>query len=386
MSGSGTYRNLDVNNTNNVNSSGKPTISGKLNVFAGKVFTGSDTIILGSSATITETLGAGEYFVRGNLKTTRTVGTAAETFGGMGVDLTAGADLGTVTVNRQSGVVITGSAPCCLGFNSMGRNWTITPTIQPSVANRTLTLAWYSDDDNAMDMTNLQLWKRSTVSDPWTILDAPQDVSGSNPRSATWSSVSSFSQFTGADLNNPLPLNLLKFSGRNDNGAGLLNWTMADQKDLKGFRVEKSIDGKNFSDIGFVAPSVDKAGETNYVFTDRSLSKDSYYRIRILNQDGTSTISQVVIIRIDMLGNADVQLYPNPSAAGAQISIDGNLSGMDVDVRIIGTDGRENGTLSGELESVNAQFSDIVKSLPAGVYQIKVVSEEVTKTLRFIKQ
>jgi hypothetical protein len=79
-------------------------------------------------------------------------------------------------------------------------------------------------------------------------------------------------------------------------------------------------------------------------------------------------------------------LYPNPSTTGAQISIDGTLSGMDVDVRIIGTDGRENGTLSGELETVNAQFSNMVKSLPAGVYQIKVVSEEVTKTLRFIKQ
>ena len=183
-----------------------------------------------------------------------------------------------------------------------------------------------------------------------------------------------------------MPLNLLKFSGRNDNGAGLLNWTMADQKDLKGFRVEKSIDGKNFSDIGFVAPSVDKASEVNYAFTDRNLSQDSYYRIRMTHQDGTSTVSQVVIIRIEMLGNADVQLYPNPSATGAQISIDGNLSGMDVDVRIIGTDGRENGTLSGELETVNAQFSNIVKSLPAGVYQIKVVTEEATKTVRLIKQ
>jgi hypothetical protein len=94
----------------------------------------------------------------------------------------------------------------------------------------------------------------------------------------------------------------------------------------------------------------------------------------------------VVIIRIEMLGNADVQLYPNPSASGAQISIDGNLSGMDVDVRIIGTDGRENGTLSGELESVNAQFSEVVKSLPAGVYQIKVVTDEASKTVRLIKQ
>jgi hypothetical protein len=104
------------------------------------------------------------------------------------------------------------------------------------------------------------------------------------------------------------------------------------------------------------------------------------------HKDGSSSITQVVIIRIEMLGKADVQLYPNPSAAGAQISIDGNLSGMEVEVRIIGTDGRENGTLSGELETVNAQFSEVVKSLPAGVYQIKVASNDVTKTVRLIKQ
>ncbi|HOY97761.1 MAG TPA: hypothetical protein PK509_18605, partial [Catalimonadaceae bacterium] len=296
MSGNGTYRNLDINNASHVNSTGTPTISSKLNVILGKILQASalDSITLGSTATITETVGGGEHFVRGKLSTTRTVGVAAETFGGMGVELTAGADLGTVIATRQSGIALTSTEPCCTGFTTITRNWVIKPSIQPSTANRDLTLTWHSDDDNSMDVSNMQLWKRSSVATLWTDIGLLQDVSSTNPRVSIWSGVSSFSQFTGADFNNPLPLSLLKFSGRNDNGTGLLNWTMADQKDLKGFRVEKSIDGKNFTDIGTVSPSVDKAAETFYSFTDRNLTRDSYYRIRITHQDGTATVSQVV--------------------------------------------------------------------------------------------
>jgi len=389
MSGNGTYRNLDVNNINSVNSTGTPTISSKLNVVSGKILQASsgDSITLGAAATLTEIIGGGEHFVRGKLSTTRTVGVAAETFGGIGVELTAGSNLGTVIVTRQSGLALTGNAPANSGFSSINRNWIIRPSVQPSTADRNLTLTWQSQDDNAMDMTNMQLWKRSNVSAPWESIDVVQDVSLTNPRSASWSGVSSFSQFTGADLDNPLPLGLIRFSGRNEVGNGLLTWTIQNGSNLVKYKIEKSLDGKNFSEIGFVNAIQNKSGENSYQFIDKYLRKDSYYRIKLEEKTGLIESSHVVIIRSGAFILPEIQLYPNPSNAGARIMIDGIMqASTQMEVVIFGTDGKENGRISGEFEAVNQRFESIVSSLPAGLYQVKVISTDQVKTLKLVKK
>ena len=123
MSGSGTYRNLDVFNAANVTSRGKPTIANELNILRGKVLqpVATDTITLAATATLTEAIATGnENFVRGNIKTTRVVGTTGSFFGGLGLSLSPGANVGTVFVNRQSGTPTNGQGPCCLGNQKQG--------------------------------------------------------------------------------------------------------------------------------------------------------------------------------------------------------------------------------------------------------------------------
>lgn len=66
----------------------------KLNIVNGKMNTGSDTIYLASAVQMTEAIGGIENYVLGNLKMYRNVGVSAETFGGMGCELTAGSNLG----------------------------------------------------------------------------------------------------------------------------------------------------------------------------------------------------------------------------------------------------------------------------------------------------
>jgi hypothetical protein len=389
MSGNGTYRNLDINNTNNVNSTGTPVISRKLNVLLGKILqaSASDSITLGATATITEVIGGGEHFVRGKLSTTRNVGVAAETFGNMGVELTAGANLGTVVVTRQSGTALNGEAPCCTGFSSIFRNWIITPTVQPASPDRDLTLTWPSQDDNGMDLINLQLWKRSSISAPWNPIDFVQDVSSSNPRVAVWNGVNSFSQFTGADLNNPLPLGLMRFSARNEKGNGLLNWTMATEEKVTGYVVEKSLDGRNFQAIGTEQARLKGAEEMAYSFTDKQLRQDSYYRIRINFENGRSDLSQVAQVRKLDVSETEIALVPNPSAGGARILLDGMATGSSrMSIQITGMDGKALLSLEGVQSGLNPRFEKEVGLLPSGVYLIRVQTEETVKSLRFVKQ
>jgi hypothetical protein len=392
MSGNGTYRNLEINkSTNDVNSTGTPTISSKLNVLSGKILQASvsDSITLSLSATITETIGGSEHFVRGKLSTTRVVGTSAETFGGMGINLTAGANLGTVIATRQSGIALNGNAPCCAGFSTIFRNWTIVPSFQPSVANRNLSLTWPSQDDNGMYMVSMQLWKRSNtnIATPWIPVDFLQDVSASNPRTATWTGVTSFSQFTGADIDNPLPLGLISFKGKNVNGNALLNWELSKTESLIGYRVMKSLDGKSFQEIGFVAETEAKSGLIQKEFLDKNLVANSYYKIGLIATTGKVEWSQVVLVRKNNLGKVEFALMPNPASEGTRIGLDGISFGSEkVELSLFGIDGKSLLTLKGELSFINSELEKFIKTLSKGIYQIRLTALEEVNTLRLLKE
>lgn len=389
MAGSGNYGNLVMNNNANANLSGKPTVTNSLQVLLGKIITGSsDTLILGSAATVTETIsGPNEHFVRGNFKTVRTVGTSAETFGGMGVELAAGSNLGTVTVVRTSGSSVTGSGVCCTGHSSINRRWKVEPSVQPAAPDRQLKLYWPSQDDNSQNMVLLQLWKSPDGIVPYNKIGNVQNVSVSNPRMAVLNNLPSFSVFTGADDVNPLPLGLLRFAGANVKGIAQLNWTMTNEKNWSGFSVERSMDGKNFAPIGYVA-SLNNGRATNaYRFADNNLTQNSYYRLRLLSPDGTHDYSETVFISVDGGVKRSIRLFPNPAAAGAEIAINGltDLS-ESVQVEVYGLDGRPVITLEGILSDVNGDLAARVQALPAGMYQVKVSTTEQVQTLRLIKQ
>jgi hypothetical protein len=386
MSGNGTFRNLEINKTSNdVNSSGRPTINGKLNMLSGKILQASanDSITLGASATITETIGVNESFVKGKLSTTRVVGTAAENFGGMGISLTAGANLGTVVAVRNSGEVLTSAAT---GFTTIGRNWVITPSVQPSAADRNLTLSWPSEEDNLMNMNAIQLWKRSSVVAVWKVIGGLQDVSATNPRVATWTGVNSFSQFTAADLDNPLPLGLISFKGKNEKGNAVLTWEVSEYDRFTGYKVQKSEDGTAFYDLTFVTQGAEKSSVASHTYTDNTLRRNSYYKIGLVNKDGKTEWSQVVYIKVGDSNDTQMVLVPNPSADGTRLSLGGRFAGSEeLQLSIFGTEGRNLGESRGKLDIINRDLPEMVKNLPKGIYQIRVISEMETKTLRFMK-
>ncbi|HRH36096.1 MAG TPA: T9SS type A sorting domain-containing protein, partial [Catalimonadaceae bacterium] len=385
MSGSGTYRNLDINNITDVNSTGIPTISSKLNVLSGKVLQASlnDSIILSSSATLTETFvnPANQHFVRGKIHTTRVVGVAAENFGGMGVALTAGSNLGTVEVTRLSGTSLV--SPITLNSGIL-RSWKVTPSVQPALPDRNITFTWPSQEDNSLDMITAILFKRTDGTQPFVALTAPTDVTGSDPHSITYSGIPSFSEFTVADLSNPLPLELLSFTGRNENGKGVLNWNTANEKDNLGFEVMKSLDGRVFDQIGFVAAENQSA---SYRFTDHNLNSGSYYKLIQKDVNGNRSESRVVYISTKGPEMVDMTLYPNPGTRGFSIRVNGfETSDQSLEISIFSIDGKSILNLEGNLSAVNQKVSYGLSDLPMGVYTIKILVDGTIHHLKWIKQ
>ena len=93
----------------------------------------------------------------------------------------------------------------------------------------------------------------------------------------------------------PLPLTWLYFKGReNENGQVLLEWAAANEQGNDFYTLEKSRDGKSYSQLGIV-----DAGSKNgsYSYTDPSPFENTYYRIKQTDLSGKSEYYKTVQVQ-----------------------------------------------------------------------------------------
>lgn len=125
-----------------------------------------------------------------------------------------------------------------------------------------------------------------------------------------------FSETMTADIT-PLPVTLISFTGKREENVSLLEWKVANEEQFAGYEIERSFTGKHFDKIGNVAASANNQKSTvNYQFIDLVPTGNSstgvlYYRLKLVNQDGTSAYSR--IISLYMAETSQIVLYPNPA-------------------------------------------------------------------------
>jgi len=115
-----------------------------------------------------------------------------------------------------------------------------------------------------------------------------------------------------------LPLNLTSFTGSLVNKASLLSWTSTNEENVKGFSVEKGLNGTDFSEIGFV-PAKNLRSSTNYSFEDNSVKGGAnFYRLNMKDKDGSSRYSAVVLV--NSITTSTTQVFPNPARSIMNVS------------------------------------------------------------------
>ncbi|TAD82336.1 MAG: hypothetical protein EAY75_16565 [Bacteroidetes bacterium] len=101
--------------------------------------------------------------------------------------------------------------------------------------------------------------------------------------------------------NDLLPVVLTRFSAALRGKLVLLEWNTNTEDLNRGFAVERSMNGTDFSSIGFVgtkAPGGNSAAAIGYQFEDpKPLPGTSFYRLRQLNTDGKASVSKVEAIQ-----------------------------------------------------------------------------------------
>jgi len=89
------------------------------------------------------------------------------------------------------------------------------------------------------------------------------------------------------------------FSGYSDESRIIIQWNTTAEQDVAGFEVQRSTDGHNFFEIGFLHAQGQGSG---YTFIDDSIiakvsGRNYFYRLKIRDMDGNSQLSDVITIQ-----------------------------------------------------------------------------------------
>ena len=285
------------------------------------------------------------------------------------------------------------------GVRYLDRNMTITPQNQPGSPVK-IRLYFSKAEYDALDsdplsgvnaITDLKILKNqdacgSAIAST-TILIAPAfaEAHGANGYMLQ-GDINSFSSFYFA-TSIILPLNLLTFNGTLQNNATLLEWETVNEVNTSQFIIERSINGQNFNQIGTVAAAGNSSSNIKYSYVDYDATHQSssilYYRLKMVDIDGTYTYSGVVAISLPLI-TGKVTVFPNPASREMKVTITSPADGK-IRWKLIDNTGRVVIQNSTELRKGNNNISINIQKLSTGAYYLSVSGAGIDQKVKLEK-
>lgn len=212
-----------------------------------------------------------------------------------------------------------------------------------------------------------------------------------SPTGNTISSQNGFSRFRlfgATDNNTSLPIELSSFTITPVNNEYFeLNWQTASELNNAGFYLQRSTDGFNFEDIGWVAGNGTSNTINKYSFNDKNVEANIgyYYRLKQIDLDNSFNYSNVLFGKL-IGNNFDIlNIYPNPASINPTVTV---FSPNDdiVETTIMDVLGRKIKTQSTKLIKGNNSFDLQTEDLASATYLIRFQSNNTTVTKKFVKK
>jgi fibronectin-binding autotransporter adhesin len=180
---------------------------------------------------------------------------------------------------------------------------------------------------------NLRVAIASAPSGPWSTAGgagvfSPADPSGYTTSAGALTEINSTSFFALASTNKvdnpltgtppvPLPVKLVQFSAIRQGSAVRVDWVTASEQNSAYFVVQRSTDGRTFTDLQRVAAQGTTTSRYDYAALDATpLAGLSYYRLRQVDNDGKENYSPAVAVRFEGQQTTPALVaYPNPATA-----------------------------------------------------------------------
>lgn len=171
-----------------------------------------------------------------------------------------------------------------------------------------------------------------------------------------------------------LPINLLHFGGNYQNNAAILNWRVENQINFSHFVVEKSLDGTVFNSLENI--KLTNAKFYNYKDIDLDRASIFYYRLKMVDNDGTFSYSNIISIRTG--GVSTFSILGNP------VNDNLNITGLKVGATLTLYDNVGKLILQKSIE--DESFLMDVSFLSSGVYYLQYSNESLIENKKIIKQ
>lgn len=158
-------------------------------------------------------------------------------------------------------------------------------------------------------------------------------------RQFTTNELSTIGDLVEVPFSTTLPVNIKYFEvSKKNNEQTTISWITEKELNLDKFIIEKSINGKDFTELASVLPKQTISLSTSYEIIDANPGKSKvFYRLKLVDRDNTVSYSR---IRFLDFSSRDFKLaiYPNP--AKNLISINNEFKGLFVTITIVDNVGR----------------------------------------------
>ena len=178
-----------------------------------------------------------------------------------------------------------------------------------------------------------------------------------------------------------VPVGMLSFTAMAKEKNVLLNWRVNKEIGISYYDVQFAIDGRKFNSIG----KVNAQNKSTYDFLHTApVNGMNYYRLKIFDNTGKFTYSEVRSVNFDYV--TTLLVYPNPTNSSSKLSFlsDCNQQGT---VMISTIDGKRLSKMSYLFtEGLNTVEMDEFKKLAAGTYLIELITNDKKYIQRLIKK
>ena len=164
-----------------------------------------------------------------------------------------------------------------------------------------------------------------------------------------------------------------------------LSWSTASEQNSAHFIIERSSDGRTYTEMSRVSASGNTNTTTNYIFTDKHpIIGTAYYRLRQVDVDGKVGYSKIAISSINEKTVTTI-IYPNPVNEFLNILINSPQK-QQVRYRITDVTGRLVNQGMYQLNAGDNNFQIATGSISPGRYTLTIENAGDNRAVTFVKQ
>ena len=183
-----------------------------------------------------------------------------------------------------------------------------------------------------------------------------------------------------------LPVKLMDFTGKLEGAHAWLNWHTSYELNSRGFEIERSYDGINFSPIGFV-PSLNSNTNSlsEYQFEDPALAQQlNFYRLKQIDRDGNFEYSKVVVLQDPGIDGV-FRILQNPFQQALDLQFERPVRGK-VEWRLMDMNGIALVQGNSQVNGTSRMHIDLSReSISNGIYLFQVRTPDHTYVKKLLK-